>query len=87
MSLTNTYDPLHREKNSGYGIGINNVIKRLEMHYPERYELTIDDYKEKHLYRCQLKIAIVKKMKTIIVDDEPSARKGMINSLAHHPGC
>ena len=58
MKLQNTYDPNHRASKLGHGLGIQNVIKRLDLHYADNYQLHIDDLKNQKLFQCELNIAI-----------------------------
>lgn len=58
MELVNSYDPEQRKTKLSSGFGIQNVIKRLNLHYSGKYQLNINDSLENHLYSCQLKISI-----------------------------
>lgn len=58
MELSNTYDPVYRQKQHSNGFGIENVVKRLNLLYPGRFILKIEDMLEQHLYSCRLEIRI-----------------------------
>lgn len=58
MNLINTYNPKHRKKKPSNGFGLKNVIKRLDLHYPDKYELKIEDSEQLKIYSCNLQIAI-----------------------------
>jgi two-component system, LytTR family, sensor kinase len=46
----------HTPEGSASGIGLNNTIRRLELLYPNRYQLNIDDKNDENQYRVTLKI-------------------------------
>lgn len=56
MNLSNTYDPEHRKTRASNSFGLQNVIKRLELHYAGKYHLDIEDQADQKLYSCQLQI-------------------------------
>lgn len=58
LDLINTYDPMHRSRQLSNGFGQKNVIKRLNLLYPDRYTLMIKDRHELNQYSCKLEIAI-----------------------------
>jgi len=58
MNLVNTYDPIHRHNQPSTGIGLQNVKKRLELNYPNRHSLKIEDNPINQIFSCHLKIAI-----------------------------
>jgi hypothetical protein len=54
MLVTNNKVPLRQNRETGAGIGVNTTRKRLEMLYPERHVLKIDDNKDSFFVSLQI---------------------------------
>jgi LytS/YehU family sensor histidine kinase len=57
MKLMNGKDPDHQDDQPKSGIGINNVKKRLELLYPDKYDLQVIDEPEVFIVSLRLRLA------------------------------
>lgn len=58
FKLSNTYNPEMINQLKGNCFGLDNVIKRLKLIYGERYQLSLDDDRQSHVYYCHLKVLL-----------------------------
>jgi sensor histidine kinase YesM len=55
-TVKNSKPPMKSETNEKSGIGLRNVQRRLELSYPDKHKLEIDDSQE--VYRVQLNLKL-----------------------------
>jgi LytS/YehU family sensor histidine kinase len=54
--VQNAYNPKDKNKEESHGIGINNVKRRLELLYPGKHSLLIDQ--SEHFFKVKLQIKL-----------------------------
>ena len=56
LTVENAYNPIELNKDESHGIGLNNVKRRLELLYPKKHKLFIDDCNNTYKVNLQIQL-------------------------------